>query len=117
MIDLGDFVLPVCAIVLALSVVFTVGKDVGYHKGLKKNRDIHKESVELFAETCRHKYAVLTMMVMSEKSRGLAPLPTSKESFENIWREIEYRYRHWAVDEKTETWGEPPSVPPSTGAN
>ena len=76
---------------------------------------------EQFSETNRHKYSIITMQVLNETTKGMFPLPGTKESFDAMFIEIEYRYRYWALKEiETGPFGRSPDVPPPpgpTGAN
>lgn len=76
---------------------------------------------ESFSEVIRHKYAILTMMVLYEKTKDAFPMPNSNEALDNLWREIEYRYRHWVKGKIAEgPFPRVPDVPPQagpTGAN
>lgn len=70
-------------------------------------RDLDAAAIEKFEETARRNYLMLSMGAMNDATRGLIPLPRSKEAFEAIWKETEFRYRHWVNESTKEMWADP----------
>lgn len=66
----------------------------------KLTRESMDREVAWFSEDMRLRYMTLVLQSMHDITKG-APLvvPRSRLAIEEIWREAEFRYRHWMSEE------------------
>lgn len=72
-------------------------------------QELETYAIERFEETARHTYFVATMTALHDTSRGACALPRSKEAFAAVWKETEFRYRHWICESAKDIWKNPMS--------
>ncbi len=82
-------------------------KAEGFNQG---REDAFKVVLEKFDDKARHEHMLTVLTVLSDMTGGHISLPKSKDGFENVWREVEFRYRHWVKKGQESSWKEPPPV-------
>lgn len=91
---------------------FTMGV-VFWRPSLKRfevNFEILRASaIENFDEEARHKFFIITLTSMYDLTKGSMYVPKNVDAVHGLWREAEFRYRHWLKEESSKVWAKSPT--------